>query len=40
MKEKEQDNKKEYTLEELLEQCNPEDRHEEIDFGIEGRELI
>lgn len=32
--------KKQYTLEELLKQCKPENRHEEIDFGIEGEELI
>lgn len=28
------------TLEELLSQCTPENRHEEIDFGRAGRELI
>jgi antitoxin MazE len=32
--------KPEYTLEELLEQCKPDNKHEEIDFGIEGNELI
>lgn len=32
--------RKKYTLEELLSQVTPENRHEEIDFGIEGRELI
>ena len=31
---------KKYTLEELLSQITPENRHKEIDFGIEGRELI
>jgi antitoxin MazE len=31
---------KKYSLEELLSQCKPENRHEEIDFGIEGNELI
>lgn len=29
-----------YTLEELLEKCTPENRHEEIDFGRVGRELL
>lgn len=29
-----------YSLEDLLAQCNPENRHEEIDFGVEGKELI
>lgn len=28
------------TLNDLLEMCNPQDRHEEIDFGIKGNELI
>lgn len=28
------------TLEELLSQCTPDKRHEEIDFGRIGRELI
>lgn len=32
--------RKEYTLDELLSQITPENRHKEIDFGIEGRELI
>ncbi|WP_019413102.1 AbrB/MazE/SpoVT family DNA-binding domain-containing protein [Paenisporosarcina sp. TG20] len=32
--------RKKYTLEELLSQITPENRHKEIDFGIEGRELI
>ena len=31
---------KKYTLEELLSQITPENRHKEIDFGIEGRELV
>jgi antitoxin MazE len=31
---------KKYLLEELLAQCKPENRHVEIDFGIEGNELI
>ncbi|WP_251032775.1 AbrB/MazE/SpoVT family DNA-binding domain-containing protein [Bacillus sp. ISL-7] len=31
---------KKYSLEELLAQCKPENRHVEIDFGIEGNELI
>lgn len=30
----------EYSLEDLLAQCKPENRHEEIDFGVEGKELI
>ena len=29
-----------YLLEDLLAQCGPENRHQEIDFGIEGKELI
>lgn len=29
-----------YSLDELLAQCKPENRHEEIDFGVEGKELI
>ncbi|API93066.1 AbrB/MazE/SpoVT family DNA-binding domain-containing protein [Virgibacillus sp. 6R] len=33
-------NKKEYSLDELLNQCKPEHRHQEIDFGIKGEELI
>ncbi|MBU5355244.1 AbrB/MazE/SpoVT family DNA-binding domain-containing protein [Paenibacillus barcinonensis] len=32
--------KKKPTLEELLEKCKPENRHDEIDFGREGTELI
>ncbi|HET7579863.1 MAG TPA: AbrB/MazE/SpoVT family DNA-binding domain-containing protein [Bacillales bacterium] len=28
------------TLEELLSQCKPENRHEEIDFGGAGKELL
>lgn len=32
--------KVEYTLEELLSQCKPESRHEEINLGIVGEELI
>ncbi len=32
--------RKKYTLEELISQITPENRHEEIDFGTEGRELI
>lgn len=32
--------RKKYTLDELLSQITPENRHKEIDFGIEGRELI
>lgn len=31
---------KKYSLEELLTQCKPENRHVEIDFGIEGNELL
>lgn len=31
---------KKYTLEELVSQITPENRHMEIDFGGEGRELI
>jgi antitoxin MazE len=31
---------KRYSLEELLAQCKPKNRHDEIDFGIEGKELI
>ena len=31
---------KKYSLEELLAQCTPDKAHEEIDFGIEGNELI
>lgn len=29
-----------YSLDELLAQCKPAYRHDEIDFGIEGNELI
>ena len=36
----EQQNESTYTLEELLENCKPEDRHEPIEFGITGKELI
>lgn len=32
--------RKKYTLEELLSQITSENRHKEIDFGKEGRELI
>jgi Growth regulator len=32
--------KKKPTLEELLAQCKPENRHEELDFGEEGNELL
>ncbi|MBB4823420.1 antitoxin MazE [Sporosarcina luteola] len=32
--------RKKYTLEELVSQITPENRHKEIDFGMEGRELI
>lgn len=31
---------KKYTLEELLSQCQSENRHHEIDFGVEGNEII
>ena len=31
---------KKYSLEELLAQCKPENRHAEIDFGVEGNELL
>ncbi|MBM7645986.1 antitoxin MazE [Scopulibacillus daqui] len=31
---------KSYSLEELLKQCKPENRHQEIDFGSEGNELL
>lgn len=30
----------EFTLEELLSQCKPENRHETVDFGIVGKELF
>ena len=32
--------KKKPTLEELLAQCKPENRHDEIDFGVEGKEML
>jgi antitoxin MazE len=32
--------KRKPTLEQLLAQCRPEQRHQEIDFGIEGKELL
>ena len=32
--------KKEYTLEELVSQITPDNRHEEMEWGIEGRELL
>ncbi|MDD4297857.1 MAG: AbrB/MazE/SpoVT family DNA-binding domain-containing protein [Ruminiclostridium sp.] len=32
--------KRNYKLEELLSQITPENQHKEVDFGIEGRELI
>ncbi|MGH0590612.1 AbrB/MazE/SpoVT family DNA-binding domain-containing protein [Bacillus mycoides] len=32
--------RKEYTLQELLLKCKPENRHNEIDLGVEGNELI
>ncbi|MBE7114619.1 AbrB/MazE/SpoVT family DNA-binding domain-containing protein [Bacillus paranthracis] len=31
---------KEYSLQDLLSKCKPENRHNEIDWGIEGNELI
>ncbi|MFC0297824.1 AbrB/MazE/SpoVT family DNA-binding domain-containing protein [Geobacillus jurassicus] len=31
--------RKKYTLEELIAQITPENQHEEMDFGVEGREL-
>ncbi|KYC85304.1 AbrB/MazE/SpoVT family DNA-binding domain-containing protein [Heyndrickxia sporothermodurans] len=31
---------KNYSLDEILAQCKPENRHVEMDFGIEGNELI
>ncbi|GIQ70470.1 AbrB/MazE/SpoVT family DNA-binding domain-containing protein [Xylanibacillus composti] len=33
-------NKKKPTLEELLAQCKPENRHDELEFGVEGKELL
>lgn len=32
--------KKNYTLGELLSQITPDNQHDEVDFGTEGRELI
>lgn len=32
--------KKKPTLEDLLAQCRSDNRHDEIDFGVEGKELI
>lgn len=32
--------RKKYTLEELLSQITPENRHKEVDLGAEGRELL
>lgn len=32
--------KKKYTLEELLSTCTPENKHEYIEFGRVGRELL
>ena len=32
--------KRKPTLEELLSKCTPENRHEEIDFGVAGKELF
>jgi antitoxin MazE len=32
--------RKKYTLEELIEKITPDNRHEEMYFGIEGRELF
>lgn len=32
--------RKEYNLDDLLSRITPENRHKEIDLGIEGRELI
>lgn len=29
-----------YNLDDLLKQCTPEKRHESIEFGIVGKELI
>lgn len=31
---------KKYTLEELLAKITPENRHQEIDFGVDGHEMI
>ncbi len=32
--------KKKPTLEQLLAQCKPENHHGELDFGIEGKEML
>lgn len=32
--------KKKPTLEDLLAQCKPENRHDEINLGVEGKELL
>ncbi len=32
--------KKKYSLKELLSQITPENKHSEVDFGIEGSEII
>lgn len=32
--------RKKYSLEELLSQITPENRHDEVDFGVKGRELM
>lgn len=32
--------KKKPTLEDLLAQCKSENRHDEIDYGVEGKELL
>ncbi|MFF2483523.1 AbrB/MazE/SpoVT family DNA-binding domain-containing protein [Paenibacillus sp. NPDC058071] len=32
--------KKKPTLEDLLAQCKSDNRHDEIDFGVEGKELL
>ncbi|WP_407272651.1 AbrB/MazE/SpoVT family DNA-binding domain-containing protein [Radiobacillus sp. PE A8.2] len=32
--------KKKYSLEELLSKITPENRHDDIDFGVEGNEII
>lgn len=32
--------RKEYTLQELLLKCKPENRHNEVELGVEGNELI
>lgn len=33
-------NKPSYSLDELLEHCHSKNKHDEIDFGMEGRELL